>query len=1136
MKKKRLIGRGSLSHFKRLLFIMKLTILLIFSGLMTVSASIYSQSTKLTIELNHISILDLFKQIEAQSEFVFIYKNEVIDHNKRVDVKADALMVDQILDEVFKDLGLKYEIIKKQIIVTPEHKIPSAQPQKGLLEEQQEPQKKNLNGKVTDSKGQPIPGTSVLIKGTMISTICDFDGHFILQVPPDAQALSFSFIGMKSQEILIGHKTDFLIVMEEDNVGIEEVVVVGYGSVKKSDLTGSVSSVKLDNLKDIPANSIDGLLQGRAAGLQVINPSQDPGAGSIIRIRGNSSLNGSNAPLVVVNGFPLGDAGNLSLISPSDIESIEILKDASASAIYGSRGANGVIMVTTKSAKEGVTNISIKHQVTMGEFTSKLDIWRDPMLMAQIANEEQVNAGLSPQYTGQYVNGTYYPSLIEIQDGKWSNTDWAKICLRTPVLNNTTVSLNSANDKSSYNLSVNYLDDQGVFKKDSYEKVNANMGIKYKVFKNFILSTSNILSISKRHINNTLEYGRNPLWPVYDQNGDYYRASETDYGHPLIATENIKNENQGRDFLSSYAAEWEIVAGLKLRSQFDYRYNSSVTDAYWASNTSADAFAEKGIAQMNTVINQDLLSETYLTYNKIFNKVHNVTAMIGQSYNHDMPRSLYTTGRGFVNDALGNSNMGASNPAKRDLSNNYPESKLLSFYSRINYTLLDKYLLTFTMRADGSSKFGTNSKWGYFPSSALSWKMHNEEWIKNLRIFDELKLRASYGISGNQGISPYQTLDRYGMENYWFNGKWQTVIGPGYEVGRVGANDRYIVWGGIPNPALKWESTSQFNIGTDMAFFNHRLRLTIDYYDKLTTDLLREKYLPLSSGYDKMWINDGSIQNRGFEFSIEGDMIRSKDWGVSTSIIFSRNRNKVVDLGNAVSSGLMEDFLTGMKYEVGGPALSMFNQNISVYAINQPMYVFYGYKVDGIIQKGQDPGFISSDGKDVAGELKYVDLNHDYEINEKDRTIIGDPNPDFTASMNIIIRYKNLDFSAFLNGVYGNDVIYNGKTYSPMVKEKRWTADNPTNEYPRLNANRSYLFSSYFIEDGSFLRLQNINLGYTLKIPRLMIKSIRFSGNVTNVYTLTKFNGLDPEVGLDGVYYGGYPKLRKYSVGVDFNF
>ena len=839
---------------------------------------------------------------------------------------------------------------------------------------------------------------------------------------------------------------------------------------------------------------------------------------------------------IKVNGFPLGDAGNLSLISPSDIASIEILKDASASAIYGSRGANGVIMVTTKSAKEGVTNISIKHQVTIGEFTSKLDIWRDPMLMAQIANEEQVNAGLSSQYTGQYVNGTYYPSLIEIQDGKWSNTDWAKICLRTPVLNNTTVSLNSANDKTSYNLSVNYLDDQGVFKKDSYEKVNANMGIKYKVFKNFILSTSNILSISKRHINNTLEYGRNPLWPVYDQNGDYYRASETDYGHPLIATENIKNENQGRDFLSSYAAEWEIVAGLKLRSQFDYRYNSSVTDAYWASNTSADAFAEKGIAQMNTVINQDLLSETYLTYNKIFNKVHNVTAMIGESYNHTMPRSLFTTGRGFVNDALGNTNMGASNPAKRDLSNNYPESKLLSFYSRINYTLMDKYLLTFTMRADGSSKFGANSKWGYFPSSALSWKMHNEEWIKNLHIFDELKLRASYGISGNQGISPYQTLDRYGMENYWFNGKWQTVIGPGYEVGRVGANDRYIVWGGIPNPALKWESTSQFNIGTDMAFFNHRLRLTVDYYDKFTTDLLREKYLPLSSGYDKMWINDGSIQNRGFEFSIEGDMIRSKDWGISSSIIFSRNRNKVVDLGNAVSSGLMEDYLTGMKYEVGGPALSMFNQNISVYAINQPMYVFYGYKVDGIIQKGQDPGFISSDGKDVAGELKYVDLNHDYEINEKDRTIIGDPNPDFTASMNITIRYKELDFSAFLNGVYGNDVIYNGKTYSPMVKEKRWTLDNPTNEYPRLNANRSYLFSNYFIEDGSFLRLQNINLGYTLKIPRLMIKSIRFSGNVTNVYTLTKFNGLDPEVGLDGVYYGGYPKLRKYSLGVDFNF
>lgn len=993
-----------------------------------------------------------------------------------------------------------------------------------------------IKGSVSDKANMPLIGATVVVKGTTNGTITDIEGNYSIQANV-GEVLTISYVGYVTTEILVSTQEKPLnIILEEDMTALSEVVVVGYGVVKKSDLTGSVASVKINSIKDIPANSIDGLLQGRAAGLQVMNTSQDPGAGAVIRIRGNSSLNGSNTPLVVVNGFPLGDAGNLSQIDPADIVSIEVLKDASATAIYGSRGANGVIMVTTKTASAGTTNISFRHQTTIGQFSSELDLWRDPLLMAQVANEEQVNAGLSPIYTGQYVNGVYYPSLLEIQEGKWSNTDWAKVALRTPIQNNTTLSLNGAGEKASFNINLNHFDDQGVFKKDGYSKTNINMGVKYKIAKDLSISASNIISFNKRNISNTLQYGRNPLWPVYDENGDYYRASANDYGHPLIALNSIKNKNEGRDFIPMIATDWGIVEGLKLHSQLNYQYTTNVADVYMASTTSLDANADKGIAQLNSTADQKVLSETYLTYNKLFNEKHNVTFMVGHSYGNNTFRGIYTTARGFVNDAIGNENMGAGDPAKRNIDNTYVNSQLLSYYSRLNYALADKYLVTLTMRADGSSKFGKNNKWGYFPSGAFSWKMQEEDFIRSMNVFDELKLRVSYGISGNQGISPYQTLDRYGKENYWSGGSWQTAIGPGYEVGRVGANNRYIVWSGISNPDLKWESTRQFNIGTDVAILNDRVRLTFDYYDKHTSNLLREKYLPLSSSYDKIWVNDGEISNKGFEFTLNGDIVRNQNLNFSATLIYSQNRNKVVSLGDAISSGLSQDYLTGMQYEVSGPALAMFNQNISIYAVGQPMNVFYGYKTNGIIQNDEDPGFISVSGKDQPGEFKYMDLNGDYEISEKDRIIIGDPNPDFMASMNLVLGWKRFDMSVFFNGVFGNDVVFNGMTYSPKVKTKRWTEDNPTNQYPSLNANRSNLFSDYFIQDGSFVRIQNVTLGYKLDSKKLPFKSIRIFSVISNLYTFSKFGGYDPEVGLDGVYWGGYPKLRKYTFGVDFTF
>lgn len=605
-------------------------------------------------------------------------------------------------------------------------------------------QPQNIRGKITDPAGQPVAGASVIVKGTTNGTSAKADGTFELGAAKGA-TLQITMLGYKTAEKEVTTATFYPITLEDDSKLVDEVVVVGYGTVKKSDLTGSVASVKMGALDNLSSTSVDGLLQGRAAGLQVLNTSQDPGAGAIIRIRGNSSLEGSNTPLIVVNGFPMGDAGNLSQINVSDIESIEILKDASASAIYGSRGANGVILVTTKSAAKGQTNISVKHQTVISQPSDPLDIWYDPMLMAQVTNEEQVNAGLNPIYIGQTIGGIYYPSLLEIQNGEWANTDWRNLCLRTPVLNSTTAAISSANDRASINLNVNYHNNQGLYKKDSYERINANLGVTYNLYKNLKLTSYNVFSITNRNISNGLEYGCNPLWPVYDKEGNYYLAGAQDFGHPLVILDNVLNKTTGRDFVTSLAVDWELVKGLTIHPQLDYRYQTSVGDVYRASNTSQDANDNGGIAQINNSFNQNLMSETYLTFSRTFNENHALTVMAGHSYNWDTGRGLYTTARGFVNDVLQNENMNADNPNLRQIYNDgYYLSKLLSFYGRINHSLKDKYLLTATMRADGSTKFGKNNKWGYFfPSGAVSWKMHNEPWLKQSRWLSELKLRLS---------------------------------------------------------------------------------------------------------------------------------------------------------------------------------------------------------------------------------------------------------------------------------------------------------------------------------------------------------------------------------------------------------
>ena len=998
-----------------------------------------------------------------------------------------------------------------------------------------------VRGKVTDPTGAPVAGASVIVAGTMNGTSADVNGNYTLTKVASDAILQASFMGYLQEEEAVNGRTTVNFILMEDSEQLEEIVVVGYGQMKKSDLTGSVASVKTEGITNVPANSIESLMQGRIAGVQITNNSQEPGASSIVRVRGNSSVNGSNAPLLVVDGFPFGDAGNLSQINPQDIVSMEVLKDASASAIYGSRGANGVILITTNKAAAGKTSISVRQQTTLSQMTSKLDLWYDPVLMAITQNEAKVNAGLTPLYVGAVnANGVYYPSIEELQTTWTTNTRWENLVLRDlPVSNNTTVQVRSANDKTSFLASANYYRNNGVYVDDYYQKFGGKFSVDHKLFKNFTIKTGANITYGKRNYNPGRSFNRNPIFPVYDTEGNYWRYSASDYYHPIALKELSTNTTTGMSVVANAGIDWKIFDGFTLTSQFNYKHDESIQDIYNPNIYSETGAFNNGYGQINNSKSDNMVVDVYGTYDKVVAKKHHITAMAGYSYEHYLGRSSSMTGVDFVNETLGNENLQAGNPERYRISNGLSETQLVSGLMRLNYGFDNRYLVTFTARADGSSKFGSGNKWAFFPSGALSWNIHNESYLKNVEWVNTLKLRASYGISGNQGISPYQTLSRFGQHKYYYDGSWQMAIGPGYQSGYTGEGGIYAVWSGIANTNLKWETTAQFDVGLDVSLFGNRLNFTFDWYDKITNDLLRERNIAPSSGYDRMWVNDGVIKNTGFEITLDGIMFSNRDWKIGGTLVFTRNRNRVLSLGNAIEAGLMTDPNTGMQYEYYGNSLGQFRGYTNILAIGQPMYVFYGYKVDGIVQSLEDGLTAGLTGNDAEpGEFRYVDVDGSGTVDEKDRTIIGDPNPDFLASLNLEVKWRNLDASIFFNGVFGNDVINTQAFGQPSNNPLRWTPDNPTNKYPKLRDDRQTKFSDWWVEDGTFVRIQTVSLGYTFPLRKQVkfMDSIRLYVNVDNLFTFTKFKGYDPEVGANGIYSGGYPRLRRWTFGLDINF
>ena len=1018
-----------------------------------------------------------------------------------------------------------------------------------------------VTGVVKDVQGEPLIGATIKIKGSAVGTVSDFDGNYSLANVPVNGVLEFSYVGMNSIEISVSGKKVVNAVLSDATQLLDQVVVIGYGSVKKSDLTGSVATVKPEALSDIPANSVEGLLQGRAAGVQVINSSQDPGAGSTVRIRGNSSLRGSNSPLIVVDGFPLGDAGDLKQINTDDIVSMEVLKDASASAIYGSRGANGVIIVTTRRAKEGTTTVSVKQQLTFSEFSSKLDLWRDPVMMAMLNNEGRVNGGLQPLYIGANNSaGVYYPSIEELQTTWTTNTRWDELVFRdAPVSNNTTVSVSSANEKTSFNLSANYYTDQGMYIDDDYSKGGYNLNVSHKIYKNFTIRASNILYLGNRNNNGGMAYWRNPIYPVYNEDGTYYQTTAQDYSHPIAIREHKKDKTKMLDVISSGAFEWQVIPQLRLTSQLNYKYGKSTNDQYLPQKYTQVGTENRGRGVIGNTENQNFVSETFANYSQMFGK-HEVGAMVGHSYEWYQYRDSYLTANGFVNEALGNENMGAGEKANNIISNGFSKSKLVSGMARLNYTYDNKYLLTATFRADGSSKFGKNNKWGYFPAVSAAWRVGEEDFIKKLNVFSDLKFRIGYGLAGNNRIGSYNSLA--------LMSSIITAMGdqltPGYASKQ------------IPNPDLKWEANKTFNMGVDLGFLNQRITVSPEFYINRSSNLLLNAQLPYSSGYQSMLINAGETKNVGVELTVNTVNFSTKKFSWNTTLTLSHNKNSVKALtGEAVQL-----------YE----AKFGFNQNTHRIAVGEPLGQFYGYITEGLYQvddfnyDASTQTYTLKDGVPYHGDKgrirpgmwKFKNLTGDDNvIDENDKTVIGNAQPKFYGGLNNSFTYKGFDLSIFLTFSYGNEVLnatklvtskvgsLNYNALDVMNSSNRWMTINSDGrkvtdpgELAALNAGKTVAayhdaqqgdnyIHSWAVEDASYLKLSNVTLGYTFPknlIARVGLKNLRLYATGNNLLTWTKYSGFDPEVstmksGLTpGVDFGAYPLSRSFIFGLNVAF
>lgn len=971
-------------------------------------------------------------------------------------------------------------------------------------------QQRILSGNVTAADGSALSGVSVSVKGSTQGTVTDAAGRFSLSVAGSDGTLVFSSIGLKTQEVPISAQAVYTVVMETSTYAISEVVAIGYGTVKKSDLTGSVASVSGESVSEFPTTNLAQALQGRATGVTVQQNTGAPGATMQIRIRGTNSIMGSNEPLWVIDGFP----GNPGLLNNDDIARIEILKDASATAIYGSRGANGVILVTTKHGKAGQTRIEYDGSVTLQSLRKKLDLM-DAKEYATFYNLYYMND-----------NGSNYFSDADIA-AMGKGTDWQDLLFRQAPVNQHSLNISGGNEKTRFSVGGGFFDQKGIIRNSGYRRIDLRTNIDHHISDKLEVALNVIMSRNDNDPKNSGQGNRGgslisailsapPTVTPYNDDGTYrllttlYPFSSNSIINPLAYVNEVSGKAFSNNVMANAAFIYRPVEGLSIKVSGNLTNTDSRSDNY----TTSKYPGSQGSASIGMDQNLQLNSDNIITYTRTIASDHRLTAMGGITYEKAVSKGVGVSGTGFLSDVYQTYNIGsASTPGTP--SSSYSTWTLFSYLGRINYAYKDKYLLTASMRADGSSRYGTDNKWGYFPSGAVAWHVSEEDFLKNSAVISDMKLRVGYGKTGSTAISPYYTLDILSSGKTVFGNDLYTYFAPGTRL-----------------PAdLKWETTAQTDFGIDIGFWQNRVRATADYYIKKTTDLLNSVQLPASLGYQTTVRNIGAISNKGFELQVDADVLQGAvDWSVGGN--FSLNRNKVLKLyGGQDIVGLTSSGLT------------VVIDNYNLIREGKPLGVFYGYQVEGY-----------SD----AGGFTYVDHDGEEGITATDKTFIGDPNPNFTYGFTSTLAWKHFSLNFFIQGVQGNDIFsfsminqtldygYGLNTLREVLND-HWTPETPDAKYPKISKKTSTLMSDRFVYDGSYVRLKNIQLTYALPVQRLGLPWVRegqayISGQ--NLLTITGYPWWDPEVNSyggsnsinQGIDWYSYPTAKGITFGLKLIF
>ncbi len=1007
--------------------------------------------------------------------------------------------------------------------------------------------KSEVSGQVTDVvTNEPLPGVNVIVKGSAVGTTTDKTGHFTIEIPDQATVLVFSFVGFEKAEIPVGNQTVLNVSMKLDNMALDEVVVVGYGTQKKSDLTGSISTVTNKEITQLPVDRIEQGLQGRIAGVQVTQGSGAPGAALSVRIRGSNSIQYGNDPLYVIDGFPIG--GSSVYINPNDVETITVLKDASATAIYGSRGANGVVIITTKKGKSGKTQIEYDTYYGFQNVTKKIDLLN-----------AQEFATLDRQFWSVFRNGSllsraYTPEQIS---GMGEGTDWQDAIYRTAPIQSHNISIRGGNEKTRFSLSGNYFNQDGIIINSNFTKGNIGLNIEHSVNQRLEIGASLSMNYNRDnpiahstagHSSSGVVYAAlqsSPTLPVKNPDGSYSSqnklwTNEGIYTNPAIQNpvemaERSQNKSTNSRVLGNFYTKFKLAEALTAKVSFGAYMSNSKYRSYVPSDF-VNSLTTGGTASISSNELINWINENTLTYKKTFNNRHQLEALTGFTLQRESSESLAASSQDFFTNITGYNNLGLGTVAQFP-SSGYSRWSMASFLGRINYEFDNKYLLTASARYDGSSRFGNNNRFGFFPSAAFAWRVIEEDFLSDINWLSDLKLRTSIGITGNQSIPLYQNLQTFGLGSpYVIGNDFVTTITPG----------------ALVNKDMKWETTRQFDFGVDVGLFNNRINLVADYYNKTTRDLLFNVSIPRQGGYSSSLMNVGSVRNHGFEFGLNAVVLDNNlKWNFSGNISF--NRNKVVKLadadrffGSSISSYMIQ--------RNGGAG--------SVIMVGQPIGVFWGNIHDGLwqTQEAYDAGHMAGNGNSGPGFENYRDVDGNGVFEEGlDETVIGNPHPNFIFGINNTLSYKGLDLSIFIDGTQGNDVLnlnlidlttqINGMNGLSSYKGA-WTGPGTSNSIAKIDrpAGRQGTFpnraSTNYIEDGSFARLRNLTLGYNIPVSNIsFLSKVRVYVAAENLLTLTKYSGYNPEVNslgnnntVFGVDMNAYPQAKTFRLGLQVGF